>query len=296
MLGYILGDMYSRSCSFRPPPRLGKHFPLSPDYQLRGRAGTAIMTIETLLETPYPQKKFRDLVYGAFIERQRRLFAEQVVIAQMESSQDLAIAIDLSFISTAVPIGLLAISEEIALLTTPRPTKTHPHREELCQALDCTGMLMFYAKVIRQRNAVLEHIGHQFGYRPQAELVARTGKGGEDDYVAFMVNIMTCIAHSGSLKEALENGIKMGLREPAFFCIVGAVASTLWGVPKPWAYEISRFIQLHQPHYLQILLRCETRVGRAQINLVPPKPPLCAPVKRQVSRFLRWAGSSARPF
>ena len=61
-----------------------------------------------------------------------------------------------------MPIGLLAISEEIALLTTPRPTQTHPHQEALSQALDCTAMLMFYAKVIRQRNAVLEHIGHQF--------------------------------------------------------------------------------------------------------------------------------------
>ncbi|WP_270664977.1 MULTISPECIES: hypothetical protein [unclassified Aeromonas] len=207
----------------------------------------------------------------------------------MEEGQDLAIAIDLAFISTAVPIGLLAISEEIALLTTPRPTQTHPHKVALSQALDCTAMLMFYAKVIRQRNAVLEHIGHQFGYRPQAGLVARVGHGGEDDYAAFMVNVMTCIAHSGSLKEALENGVRMGMREPAFFCIVGALASTLWGVPKPWAHEISRFIQRHHPHYLQILLRGEARVGRRQINLDPPKPPLCAPVKRQVNRFLKRA-------
>ena len=102
-------------------------------------------------------------------------------------------------------------------------------------------MLMFYAKVIRQRNAVLEHIGHQFGYRPQAGLVARVGHGGEDDYAAFMVNVMTCIAHSGSFKEALENGVRMGMREPAFFCIVGALASTPVGVPKPWAHEISPF-------------------------------------------------------
>ncbi|WP_349918923.1 hypothetical protein [Aeromonas veronii] len=289
MLGYILGDMYCRTCTLRPPPRLGKHFPLAPDYQLRGRAGAAIMTMETLLDTPYPQKKYRSLVYGAFIERQRRLFAEHVVIAQMEGSQDLEVAIDLSFISTAVPIGLLAISEEIALLTTPRPTKTHPHHDVLCQVLDCTAMLMFYAKVIRQRNAVLENIGHQFGFGPEPELVARVGNGGEEDYVDFMVNIMTCIAHSGSLKDALENGIKMGLREPAFFCIVGALASTLWGVPKPWAYQVSLFIQRHHPHYLQILQRGEARVGRTEINLVPPKPPLCAPVKRQVSRFLRWA-------
>ncbi len=78
--------------------------------------------METLLDTPYPQKKFRALIYGAFIERQRRLFAEQVVIGRIEEGQDLAIAIDLAFISTAVPIGLLAISEEIALLTTPHPT------------------------------------------------------------------------------------------------------------------------------------------------------------------------------
>lgn len=289
MLGFILGDMYSRISGFRPPPRLGKHFPLVPDYQLRGRTGAAILTMETLLDTPYPQKKFRALIYGAFIERQRRLFAEQVVIGRMEEGQDLAIAIDLAFISTAVPIGLLAISEEIALLTTPRPTQTHPHQAALSQALDCTAMLMFYAKVIRQRNAVLEHIGHQFGYRPQAGLVARVGHGGEDDYAAFMVNVMTCIAHSGSFKEALENGVRMGMHEPAFFCIVGALASTLWGVPKPWAHEISRFIQRQHPHYLQILLRGEARVGRRQINLDPPKPPLCAPVKRQVNRFLKWA-------
>ena len=130
----------------------------------------------------------------------------------------------------------------------------------MSQALDCTAMLMFYAKVIRQRNAVLEHIGHQFGYRPQAGLVARVGHGGEDDYAAFMVNVMTCIAHSGSFKEALENGVRMGMHEPAFFCIVGALASTLWGVPKPWAHEISRFIQRQHPHYLQIL-RGEARGG-----------------------------------
>lgn len=30
MLGFILGDMYSRTSGFRPPPRLGKHFPLAP--------------------------------------------------------------------------------------------------------------------------------------------------------------------------------------------------------------------------------------------------------------------------
>ncbi|WP_233462617.1 hypothetical protein [Aeromonas caviae] len=79
------------------------------------------------------------------------------------------------------------------------------------------------------------------------------------------------------------------MHEPAFFCIVGALASTLWGVPKPWAHESSRFIQRQHPHYLQILLRGEARVGRRQINLEPPKPPLCAPVKRQVNRFLKWA-------
>lgn len=39
-----------------PPPRLGKHFPLAPDYQLRGRTGAAILTMETLLDTPYPQR------------------------------------------------------------------------------------------------------------------------------------------------------------------------------------------------------------------------------------------------
>ncbi|MGY3902212.1 hypothetical protein ACW5XF_07045 [Aeromonas lusitana] len=289
MLGFVLGDMYCRLGSYRPPPRLGKHFPIALEYQLRGRVSAAVMTIETLLDTPYPQKKFRDLVYGAFIDRQRRLFAEHVIIAQLESSQDVELSVDLSFISTAVPIGLLAISEEIALLTAPRPTKTHPHHDVLCQVLDCTAMLMFYAKVIRQRNAVLENIGYQFGYQPATELSARVGTGGDDDYEAFMVNVMTCLAHSHSLKEALENGVKMGIREPAFFCIVGAVASTLWGIPKPWAYQISQFIQRHNAHYIQILLRCEARVGRAQINLVPPKPPLCAPVKRQVIRFLRGA-------
>lgn len=289
MLGFVLGDMYCRSGSLRPPPRLGKQFPIPPEYQLRGRVSAAIMTTETLLDTPYPQKKFRDLVYGAFIERQRRLFAEHVVIAPLESDQNLELSIDLSFISTAVPIGLLAISEEIALLTAPRPVKTHPHHQALCQVLDCTAMLMFYAKVIRQRNAVLDNIGHQFGYQPGAELLARVGKGGDDDYQAFMINVMTCIAHSHSVKEALENGVKMGLREPAFFCIVGAIASTLWGLPKPWAYQVSRFIHHQDPHYIQTLLRCETRAGRAQINLVPPKPPLCAPVKRQVIRFFRNA-------
>jgi hypothetical protein len=46
----------------------------------------------------------------------------------MEEGQDLAIAIDLAFISTAVPIGLLAISEEIALLTTPVPPRPIPIR------------------------------------------------------------------------------------------------------------------------------------------------------------------------
>lgn len=56
MLGFILGDMYSRTSGFRPPPRLGKHFPLVPDYQLRGRTGAAILTMETLLDTPYPQR------------------------------------------------------------------------------------------------------------------------------------------------------------------------------------------------------------------------------------------------
>ena len=30
-------------------------------------------------------------------------------------------------------------------------------------------------------------------------------------------------------------------------------------------------------------------MGRRQINLDPPKPPLCAPVKRRVNRFLKWA-------
>ncbi|MBV7436621.1 hypothetical protein KW821_05120 [Aeromonas sp. sif2416] len=289
MLGFVLGDMYCRSGSLRPPPRLGKHFPPPPDYQLRGRVSAAIMTMETLLDTPYPQKKFRDLVYGALIDRQRRLFAEHVVIAQLESDQDLELSVDLSFISTAVPIGLLAISEEMALLTAPRPSKTHPHHDVLCQVLDCTAMLMFYARVIRQRNAVLENIGHQFGYRPEAELRARVGAGGHDDYVAFMVNVMTCIAHSHSFKEALENGVRMGLREPAFFCIVGALASTLWGIPKPWAYQASRFIHRQDPHYIQILLRGETRTGRGQINLVPPKPPLCAPVRRQVIRLFRSA-------
>ncbi|MGS3162150.1 hypothetical protein ACB283_21170 [Aeromonas caviae] len=54
MLGFILGDMYSRTSGFRPPPRLGKHFSLAPDYQLRGRTGAAILTMETLLDTPYP--------------------------------------------------------------------------------------------------------------------------------------------------------------------------------------------------------------------------------------------------
>ena len=231
MLGFILGDMYSRTSGFRPPPPR-QALPLVPDYQLRGRTGAAILTMETLLDTPYPQKKFRGLIYGAFIERQRRLFAEQVVIGRMEEGQDLAIAIDLAFISTAVPIGLLAISEEIALLTTPVPPRPIPIRRPWSQALDCTAMLMFYAKVIRQRNAVLEHIGHQFGYRPQAGLVARVGHGGEDDYAAFMVNVMTCIAHSGSFKEALENGVRMGMHEPAFFCIVGALASTPVGSPQ----------------------------------------------------------------
>ncbi|MGL5505836.1 MAG: hypothetical protein ACRDCL_20105, partial [Aeromonas veronii] len=219
MLGFVLGDMYCQTSGQRLPPRLGKSFPIPADYRLRGRVSAAIMTIESLLDTPYPQKQFRDLVFGAFIERQRRLFGEHVIVARMEGEEGLELSIDLSFVSTAVPVGLLAISEELALATAPRPKKSHPHYEALCKAIDCMVMLMFYGKVIRQRNTVLENIGHQFGYQPAATLTARVGKGGEDDYDAFMVNIMTCIAHSNSLKEALENASRMGIQEPAFFCI-----------------------------------------------------------------------------
>jgi len=207
MLGFVLGDMYCQTSGQRLPPRLGKSFPIPADYRLRGRVSAAIMTIESLLDTPYPQKQFRDLVFGAFIERQRRLFGEHVIVARMEGEEGLELSIDLSFVSTAVPVGLLAISEELALATAPRPKKSHPHYEALCKAIDCMVMLMFYGKVIRQRNTVLENIGHQFGYQPAATLTARVGKVGEDDYDAFMVNIMTCIAHSNSLKEALENAI-----------------------------------------------------------------------------------------
>ncbi|MFM4746569.1 hypothetical protein ACUVMQ_00695 [Aeromonas veronii] len=247
------------------------------------------MTIESLLDTPYPQKQFRDLVFGAFIERQRRLFGEHVIVARMEGEEGLELSIDLSFVSTAVPVGLLAISEELALATAPRPKKSHPHYEALCKAIDCMVMLMFYGKVIRQRNTVLENIGHQFGYQPAATLTARVGKGGEDDYDAFMVNIMTCIAHSNSLKEALENASRMGIQEPAFFCIVGAIASTLWGVPRQWAYQASQLIHRSHHHYIQNLLRCETRAGRRHITLEPPKPPLFAPIRQQVVRLFKGA-------
>ena len=289
MLGFVLGDMYCQTSGQRLPPRLGKSFPIPADYRLRGRVSAAIMTIESLLDTPYPQKQFRDLVFGAFIERQRRLFGEHVIVARMEGEEGLELSIDLSFVSTAVPVGLLAISEELALATAPRPKKSHPHYEALCKAIDCMVMLMFYGKVIRQRNTVLENIGHQFGYQPAATLTARVGKGGEDDYDAFMVNIMTCIAHSNSLKEALENASRMGIQEPAFFCIVGSIASTLWGVPRQWAYQASQLIHRSHHHYIQNLLRCETRAGRRHINLEPPKPPLFAPIRQQVVRLFKGA-------
>ncbi len=100
---------------------------------------------------------------------------------------------------------------------------------------------------------------------------------------------MTCIAHSNSLKEALENASRMGIQEPAFFCIVGAIASTLWGVPRQWAYQASQLIHRSHHHYIQNLLRCETRAGRRHINLEPPKPPLFAPVRQQMARLFRGA-------
>ncbi|PJG58545.1 hypothetical protein [Aeromonas cavernicola] len=289
MLGFVLGDMYGRWPLLTPPPRLGKHFPLPAGYQCYGRVSAAMMTIDTLLATPYPQKLYRDLVYGHVVERQRRLFAEHIVLARPAQGEELERSIERSFISTAVPVGLLAMSEEIALLTAPRPKKSHPQWAALCKVIDCTVMLLFYAKVIRQRNAVLANISHQFGYQPEVSLRARVASATEGDHEAFIINIMTGIAHADSFKESLENGIKMGMRDPAFFCIVGAIASTLWGVPKVWAYQVSQFIQREHDLYLQLLSRCETRAGRRQINLVPPKPPFFAPVRQQVARLFNSA-------
>ncbi|MGL5031085.1 MAG: hypothetical protein ACRC5V_06865 [Aeromonas sp.] len=285
MLGFILGDMYCQRGEQGLPVRLGADFPIPANYCLRGRVSAAIMTIESLLDTPYPQKQFRKLVYGAFIERQRRLFGEHVIVARMEETAGLALSIDLSFVSTAVPIGLLAISEVLALATAPRPKSCHPHYETLCKVIDCMVMVMFYSKVIRQRNTVLENIGHQFGYLAADTLLARASNGGADDYDTFMVNVMTCIAHAHSLKEALENAHKMGMQEPAFFCIVGAIASTLWGVPAQWAYQASQQVNRVHPHYIQQLIRCEARVGRSQVTLEPPKVPLFAPFRHWVGRL-----------
>lgn len=289
MLGFVLGDMYCQGGSLFLPPKLGKHFPIPLGYQLHGRVSAAIMTIETLLNTPYPQKRYRELIYGAYLERQRLLFAEHVIVARLEGDEGLALSIDLSFIATAVSVGLIAISEELALLTAPRPKKAHPHYEVLCKVIDCVVMLMFYGKVIRQRNAVLEDIGHQFGYHPAPDLTARIGKGEGDDYEAFMVNILTCIAHSGSFKEALENGARMGMREPAFFCIVGAIASTLWGIPKLWAYQASQLINRSHPYYIQNLMRCEARAGLSQVNLVAPRPSPFVWLWQQVARLFKDA-------
>ena len=92
-----------------------------------------------------------------------------------------------------------------------------------------------------------------------------------------------------SSKEALENGARMGIREPAFFCIVGAIASTLWGIPKLWAYQASQLINRSHPYYIQNLMRCEARAGLSQVNLVAPRPSVLAWLWRKITCLFKGA-------
>lgn len=287
MLGFVIGDMICKSYGHQKSLRIGNRPEFSREHPFRGRVSAAIMTIETLLDTPYPQKKFRDLVYGAFIDQQRRLFAEHVVATQHVQDDHLEKSIDYAFISTAAPIGLLAISEEIALHTAPRPKKSHPAYDELCKAIDAIVMTLFYAKVIHYKNAVLENIGYQFGYQVSGELHETHVDESMNDYDRFVTRVLTCIHHAHSLKQALENALLMEEHDPAFFCLVGTIASTLWGVPRDWAYQVSTLVQQHNPAFIHILRRAEARTGRAQVNLTAPKPPLLAPVRRQFDRLFK---------